>query len=65
MQILSGATARRLARVSGVVLSLIGILGIAGAMEAGRLSLWVGLLLSALLIGVECLCLRPARKKKG
>lgn len=65
MQILTGATARRLARVSGVVLSLVAIVGIVGAMETGRLPLWSGILLSVLFLGIEYLCLRPSRRRSN
>ena len=48
----------RVLRVSGVAASLIGFVGVIGAMERGTLSLGAGLLIGALLIGVEYLCLR-------
>ncbi len=62
-EILTGATAIRLYKVAGVVFSLIGIIGIAGAIETGRLSISAGLGVCALLLAVEYLCLRPAKKK--
>ena len=64
LQILTGATARRLARVCGVVVSLIGMIGVAGAIETGRLSLVGGLLLAGLFVAAEYACLRPTRRKK-
>ena len=64
MQILTGATARRLARVCGVVVSLIGIIGVAGAIETGRLSIPFGLLLAGLFVATEYFCLRPTRRRK-
>ncbi len=59
---LCSAAAIRLARVVGFTLSLIGTVGIVGAMERGRLSLGLGLLLAGLLFGIEYLCLRTRKK---
>ena len=65
IEILVGATALRLYKVAGAALSLIGIIGIAGAIETGRLSIVAGLFLCALLLGVEYVCLRPAKKAES
>jgi len=55
----------RLARVCGVAVSLIGFIGVIGAMERGTLGLGSGLLIGALLIGAEYLCLRGRRQDRG
>ena len=62
-QVLTGAAVRRIARAGGVVCSLIGMLGVAGAMERGTVSLMGGLAACAVLLGIEFLCLRT--KKNG
>ncbi len=56
------AKAAHVLRAIGVAGSLVGFVGIIGAMEFGTLSLGAGLLLGALFIGFEYLCLRPRRK---
>lgn len=48
-------------RVFGTALSLVGFVGVIGAMENGSLSLLNGLLLGSLLLSVEYLCLRRRR----
>ena len=58
-KLLTGAAVIRIARVSGVALSLIGLVGIIGAIERGSLALWAGLCIGLALIGIEYLCLRP------
>ena len=60
-KMLTGTVARRIFKASGVALSLIGMVGIIGAMERGTLSLLAGLLIGTVLIGIEYLCLRPRR----
>ena len=55
---LCSTTAKRLYRVSGVALSLVGIIGIIGAMESNALPLWAGILTALPLLFVEFLCLR-------
>ncbi len=56
--ILCGAHVRTALRVGGVALSLVGLIGVIGAMESGSLNLAVGVLLGAILVGLEYLCLR-------
>lgn len=51
----------RVLRVAGTTLSLVGFVGVIGAMERGTVSLLSGLCIGALLIGVEYLCLRGRR----
>ena len=58
------AAFRRWVRVSGVALSLVGFIGVIGAMQHGSVSLMAGLLIGALLLGVEYLCLRSPKPKK-
>ncbi|MBR3893631.1 MAG: hypothetical protein IKJ35_00635 [Clostridia bacterium] len=55
----------RLAKACGVAVSLIGFVGVIGAMERGTLGLGSGLLIGALLIGAEYLCLRGRRQDRG
>ena len=58
-KVLSGERVVRIAKVSGVALSLIGMVGIIGAIERGTLALWAGLCIGLVLLGIEYLCLRP------
>lgn len=58
-KVLTGDVARRIAKAACVALSLVGMVGIVGAMERGTLALWAGLLIGLALVGVEYLCLRP------
>ena len=58
LRFLSGQTVIRCAKATAVALSLIGFVGIIGAMENGALGLGTGLLIGALLLAVEYLCLR-------
>ena len=55
---LTAARTRVVARAVGFGICLIGFVGIIGAMETGALSLGLGLVLGALLLGIEMLCLR-------
>ena len=59
----TGATACRLYRVFGVAASLIGFVGVIGAMQSGTVGLGMGLLIGAVLIGIEYLCLRSKRRQ--
>ena len=61
-QTLTGAAAKRAARVCAVTLSLVGIIGTAGAMETGGLSLPAGLTICILLLAVEFFCLRGGKR---
>ena len=65
LRILTGATVRRIAKVSAVALSLVGFIGVIGAIEHGSLSIGMGLLLGAVLLGIEYLCLRGKPSAKG
>ncbi len=60
-QILTSATARRVAKASSVALSLVGLVGIIGAIESGSIALGMGLILGVGLVAIEYLCLRPRR----
>ena len=62
-QILTGATARRLAKVTVFTLCLVGTVGVVGAMELGRLSLSSGLFLSAAMLAIQCLCFKRRKVK--
>lgn len=61
LRALIGATARRIAKVTTVAICLIGFIGVIGAIEHGTLGVGTGLLIGAILLGVEYLCLRGKR----
>ena len=64
--ILSTLTCERaisLYKVSGAVLSLVGMVGIVGAAETGKIGLFAALLLGACVVGLEYLCIRPRRQR--
>ena len=61
LKILTVAKVRRIARVFTVAVSLVGFIGVIGAMDHGSIGLGTGLLIGALLLGVEYLCLRGHR----
>ena len=61
---LTSATAKRLAKVSGVALSLIGIVGIAGGIQQNRISLIGGLVATAAFLALEYFCLKQSPSKK-
>ena len=58
---LTSAKAIALFKVIGVACSLVGFVGIIGAVECGTLTMSAGVLLGAFVIGIEYLCLRPKR----
>lgn len=60
-QILTCPVGRRIIKASSVAVSLVGLVGIVGAIEQGTLGLGIGLLLGAILVAIEYLCLRPRR----
>ncbi len=55
---LTGLRVRILVRTLTFSVCLVGFIGIIGAMERGTLGLGAGLLIGALLVGAEFLCLR-------
>ncbi len=55
---LTAERTRVIARAVGFGFCLVGFVGIIGAMETGAISLGLGLLLGAALVGIELLCLR-------
>ncbi len=61
-QVITGATARRLAKVTGATVSLIGIIGIAGGIQQNRISLLGGLAVAAILLATEFICLKGFEK---
>ena len=61
-QILTGAVAKRLATVTGAALSILGIIGVAGGIQHGKISLAGGLLVAAICLGAEYLCLKSLEK---
>ena len=62
LRFFSGQTVIRTVKAVMVALSLIGFIGIIGAMERGSLGLGTGLLIGALLLSVEYLCLRGRQR---
>ena len=61
--LLSSAFVRRFAKPISLALSLVGIAGIIGAIEQGRMGLFAGFLLGLLVIAFEGLALRGVKKK--
>ena len=59
---LIGATAKRLVKVTGATMSLIGIIGIAGGIQQNRVSLLGGLAVAAVLLATEFVCLKSFEK---
>ncbi len=57
LHFLTGQAVVRKIKAVAVALSLIGFVGIIGAMETGSLGLGTGLLIGALLLAIEYLCL--------
>lgn len=53
----------RLVKAITVALSLIGFVGVIGAIEHGGLGMGAGLLIGATLVGLEYLCLRGRRQR--
>jgi hypothetical protein len=62
MRTISESSALRTVKVIGVAVSLIGFIGIIGAMEQGTLGMGSGLLIGSLLLLVEYLCLKGRRQ---
>ena len=62
LSLLSSARVRTIVRVCTVALSLVGFVGVIGAVEHGSLTMLGGLLIGIALIGVEYLALRGKRK---
>ena len=61
LRILTCTTVRRIAKATAVAVTLVAFIGVIGAMEAGSVSLGLGLVIGAALLGIEYLCLRPQR----
>ena len=61
--IFSSALVRRFARPLSLTLSLVGVAGIIGAIERGRMGVFAGLLLGLLVIALEGLALRGLKKE--
>ena len=55
----------RLIKAITVALSLIGFVGVIGAMERGGLGIGAGLLVGATLVALEYLCLRGRRQRSA
>ena len=58
---LCGTTAKRLARVTGVACALLGIVGVAGGIQYGEISLLGGVAVTLALLGIEYLCLKKQK----
>lgn len=65
LHILCSSAVRRLAKTAAVALCLIGMIGVAGAMEIGNLPLGAGVLICAGLLIVEFLLLRRRKDKRA
>ena len=61
--LLSSAFVRRFAKPASLALSLVGVAGIIGAIEAGHMGIFAGLLLGLLLISLEGIALRGIKKE--
>ena len=57
----TSASVRNVVRVSSVAVSLVALLGVAGAIESGSLGLGLGLVLGLAIIAIEYFCLAPRR----
>ncbi len=64
LRFLSGARVRCIVRVCAVAVSLVGFIGVIGAVEHGTLSMLGGVLLGGIFMGIEYLALRPTKKTK-
>ncbi len=62
LRTLSDSRVCRIAKAVTVAVSLVGFVGVIGAMERGSLGLGAGLLIGAGLVGLEYLCLRGRRQ---
>ena len=61
LRALTSTTARRITKATAVAITLVAFIGVIGAMETGAMSLGLGILVGAILLGIEYLCLRPQR----
>ena len=61
--LLASTLVRRFAKPVSLALSLVGVAGIIGAVERGRMGAFAGLLFGLLLVGFESLALRSLRKE--
>ena len=61
-QILTCSVARRLLKVAGTTISILGIVGVAGGIQQGKISLLGGITVAAVCLGVEYLCLRSLER---
>lgn len=62
VRVLTDSRVCRIAKAVSVAISLIGFVGVIGAIEHGTLGLGMGLLIGAFLLGFEYLCLRGRRQ---
>lgn len=62
VRVLTDSRVCRIAKAVSVAVSLVGFVGVIGAIEHGNLSIGTGLLIGAILLGVEYLCLRGRRQ---
>lgn len=56
---LSCVAVRRVIKTFGVAVSLVGFIGIVGAIEHGTIGIGTGLIIGSILLVIELLCLRP------
>ncbi len=57
-KILTGAATKRLAMTAAAALSLLGVVGVAGGIQHGNISLLGGLAIAAFCVSVEYCCLK-------
>ena len=61
-QILTGAAAKRLATVTVAILSILGIVGIAGSIQHEKISLFGGISIAVICLCIEHFCLKSLEK---
>lgn len=62
LRVLTDSRVCRIAKAVSVAVSLVGFVGVIGAIEHGNLGMGTGLLIGASLLGLEYLCLRGRRQ---
>ena len=65
LSVLTSERARTVAKAASVALCLIGLIGIAGAIENGTLSIGVGILVATVLLGIEFFSLKKSGKRQA
>lgn len=63
VRVLTDSRVCRIAKAVSIAVSLVGFVGVIGAMERGGIGIGTGLLIGAALVGLEYLCLRGNRQR--